>query len=389
MYDFDSLIDEVLRSRPELNREEIMSQIQERKKEVGAGFLTDQGALFLIAGELGVPLHHMTTTDLSLKDLYVGANDITIVARVLAIYPVSEYNKKKDGGTGRYRRLVLFDKGTQSKLTIWEDNIEGIKLEGIAVDSPVRVLNGYVRQGLDGKPALNLGRKGKIEMLGDEKLVSKLASLSTISRNVDEIGDAQELGAIEGLVTSDSRSSVFTRQDGSSGSFTRFELRGKSGPSKTRVVIWNASDVKLQVGQNVLVTNVRVKKNMYGEMELHGDQGSLVRVIDGSKEVQRVVKVNEIRDVQRKYSVEVMALSAPVIEEVTLKDGSSVQKAELTFADETGEITVVGWRGIVDSLSKIGVGEKVRITDAMSQQTKLGDLALELETESKIERLSG
>src|SRR5580698_9400858 len=113
MYDFESLVDEVLRSRPELTREEIMSLIQEKKQTVGAGFLTDQGALFLIAGELGVQLHHMTATDLTLKDLYVGANDITIVARVLAVYPISEY-KKKDGSTGRYRRVVLFDLGNLS-----------------------------------------------------------------------------------------------------------------------------------------------------------------------------------------------------------------------------------------------------------------------------------
>ena len=85
VYDFDSLLEEVLRNRPELTRGQIMEQIQEKKREVGAGFLTDQGALFLIAGELGVQLSHMTSTDLTLKDVDAGANDITIVARVLAI----------------------------------------------------------------------------------------------------------------------------------------------------------------------------------------------------------------------------------------------------------------------------------------------------------------
>src|ERR1700686_4056124 len=133
MYDFDSLLDEVLKNRPELTRNQIMEQIQEKKRDVGAGFLTDQGALFLIAGELGVQLRHMTSTDLTLKDIYVGANDITIVARILAIYPISEY-KRKDGGVGRYRRLSLFDKSNVARLTIWDDNQDAIKLEGVSVD---------------------------------------------------------------------------------------------------------------------------------------------------------------------------------------------------------------------------------------------------------------
>ncbi len=99
MYDFEGLIEEVLRNKPDMSRDDIVELIEEKKRNVGAGYLTDQGALFLIAGELGVQLKPVTS-DLTLKDLYVGANDITIVSRVLAVYPISEY-KKKDGGTGR------------------------------------------------------------------------------------------------------------------------------------------------------------------------------------------------------------------------------------------------------------------------------------------------
>jgi len=389
MYDFASLIDEVLRTRPDITREEILSLIQEKKQTVGAGFLTDQGALFLIAGELGVQLHHMTTTDLTLKDLYVGANDITIVARVLGIYPVSEY-KKKDGGTGRYRRLVLFDQNNVSKLTIWDDNPEAIKLEGLSVDSPVRVLNGYVRQGLDGKPALNLGRKGKIELLGDERLVSRLVPLSGVSRKVDDVGEVQDLPAVEGVALSDSRSSSFTRQDGSPGSLTQFELGGDAEKARIRTVIWNAIDVQVKSGQRVTVTNLRLKKSMNGERELHGDSGSVVRsdVEARGPVTLKLVKVDQVKNPRQRYSLELMALSNPSVHDVQLRDGGSVQKAELVFGDDTGEITVTGWREAVKELSKIGVGEKVRIVGATSQASKDGTMGLELGTGSLIEKVA-
>src|ERR1700688_1035314 len=110
MYDFETLVTEVLRNKPEITRDSLMELVQEKKRTVGSGYLTDQGALFLIAGELGVRLQHMITADLTLKDLHIGANDITVVARVLAIYPISEFKKKDGSGVGRYRRVNLFDR---------------------------------------------------------------------------------------------------------------------------------------------------------------------------------------------------------------------------------------------------------------------------------------
>ena len=141
MYDFDDLMTEVLRSKPEISRDSLMEQVREKKRTVGSGYLTDQGALFLIAGELGVRLQDMVTADLTLKDLHIGANDITVVARVLAIYPVAEFQKKDGSGTGRYRRVNLFDRNGVGRLTIWEDNEEAMKLSGIVVDMPVRVVS--------------------------------------------------------------------------------------------------------------------------------------------------------------------------------------------------------------------------------------------------------
>ena len=127
MYDFDALVDEVIRNKPEISRSSLMELVQEKKRTVGSGYLTDQGALFLIAGELGVKLQHMITADLTLKDLHIGANDITVVARVSGDIPdlrVQEEGRKR---RGRYRRVNLFDRNGIGRLTIWEDNEEAMK----------------------------------------------------------------------------------------------------------------------------------------------------------------------------------------------------------------------------------------------------------------------
>lgn len=401
MYDFDTLMNEVLGGRPEITREKLIEMVQEKKRTVGAGFLTDQGALFLIAGELGIQLQRVTSTDLTLKDLYIGAGDITVVARVLAIYPISGF-QRKDGTAGRYRRVNLFDRTSVTRLTIWEDNEDAIKLAGVEVDTAVRIASAYVRQGLDGKPNLNLGKRGRIEILSDHSLVSKLASISELSRPLDEVeedpGSNFFLHAVEGVIASDSRVSTFVRSDGSNGSLTQFSLAGLGESKKiVRVVVWdasitNASEVKK--GQKVRVTNLRYKRGRQGEPELHGDSGSILQLLGNESPSNqklpnlKFTKVSEARKVtEGLLNLEVMALSRGSVREVHLRDGSTVRKGEVVIGDDTGEITVVAWRESAEMVSRLDVGEKLQILGATIQVSKMGIEMLQLNTSSRIEKI--
>jgi ssDNA-binding replication factor A large subunit len=400
MYDFDALVTEVLRNKPEITRDSLMELVQEKKRTVGSGYLTDQGALFLIAGELGVKLQHMITADLTLKDLHIGANDITVVARVLAIYPVAEFKKKDGSGVGRYRRVNLFDSNGVGRLTIWEDNEEAIKLSGIAVDAPVRVVSAYVKQGLDGKPNLNLGKRGRIEAITDPSITSKLAPLSTLARQVDKIQAGEIVFAVDGLAVTDSKRSTFTRRDdGSTGSLTQFELKG-SGDKTTRVVIWDGVDLpEVKSGSAVRATNLRQKNGRQGEAELHGDSATVIWMLGGDNQakdsemvyVPHLVKVVDVAKHAATGSVdlEVMALSKGNVRDVNLKDGSTARKGEVVLGDDTGEITAVAWDEASNVIGGIQAGEKLRVHGAIIQVSKMGAETLELSRSSKIERVRG
>jgi hypothetical protein len=274
MYDFDSLVEEILKNRPELTKEQLMERVEEKKKTVGAGYLTSQGALFLLAGELGVPLQQFTSSDLTLKDLYVGANDVTVVARVLGLYPISTYNKK-DGGQGKYRRVVLFDRDRTVRLTLWEERADDPEKEKLAVDTPVRVVSGYVKQGLDGKPNLNLGKRGRLETIGDERIGTKLAGLDDVAVKVTKVTEEKALPALDCVVSSDPRYSEFVRADGSPGSLFQFGVTAQGGKDEHRVVIWSpAEQPELKVGQRIRITNLRTRRSSRGDFEIHGDAGS-------------------------------------------------------------------------------------------------------------------
>ena len=464
MYDFDTLIGELLQQKPELSRDEVLRRIEEKKRTVGAGYLTDQGALFLVAGELGVSLRKEDlASDLSIKDLYIGANDVTVVARVLAVYPVATYNRK-DGGTGRYQRLALFDGKNSVRLTVWEEGLEQLEKLGLQVDAPVRVANAYVKQGLDGKATLNLGKRGKIQLLTDEKIMTKLQSLSTVAQKLPTLTKEEQFVALDCVVSSEPRFSEFVRSDGSEGSLFQFGVV-QDGGKETRVVVWSPSaQPELKRGQKVRITNVRAKHSNSGDFEVHGDAGSTITLgptaeksifrvaATSSSQSAKVVlgvgrdrkvkfielgktanepsqndvisvvpdetvggriycrspdsvqmaafdlipgldalatKLNEVKEEDAQIMTEVIALSHGSVDDVQLRDGTTVKKGELVVGDDTGEIKVVAWRDLSGRVAGIQPGERLRLTGVACKSTKMGGWLLQLSNFTVIERLRG
>ena len=45
--DFKAMVEILLERKPEISAEEIKNLVDEKKRKIGAGYLTDQGALFL------------------------------------------------------------------------------------------------------------------------------------------------------------------------------------------------------------------------------------------------------------------------------------------------------------------------------------------------------
>ena len=69
MSEFENLMDKLLEQKSELTREDIEEQIKQKKEKIGAGYLTDQGALFLIASDYGIALSEPLKIEMELKDL--------------------------------------------------------------------------------------------------------------------------------------------------------------------------------------------------------------------------------------------------------------------------------------------------------------------------------
>src|SRR5205085_10387633 len=131
--------------------------IDERKRKVGAGYLTDQGALFLVAADLGVSFEDSPKTQTGIKDIYVGAKEVNFVGRIMTIYPVHTFAKRESNEQSSTRTMTIYDKESRVKIKLWDKHCSIPDEMGLRAGDVIKISKAYAKAGLDGIPIVNLG----------------------------------------------------------------------------------------------------------------------------------------------------------------------------------------------------------------------------------------
>jgi replication factor A1 len=101
----------------------------------------------------------------NLKDLQPKQGNVDVVVDVIDIGPVREF--EKFGKSGRVANAVIRDITGELKLTLWNEQIEQIK-----VGDKIRISNGYVGE-FRGELQLSTGKFGKLEVVGSAMVEEK------------------------------------------------------------------------------------------------------------------------------------------------------------------------------------------------------------------------
>ncbi|MEO9307256.1 MAG: single-stranded DNA-binding protein [Nitrososphaera sp.] len=286
MSEFDSLLARLLEQRPDLTRAQIDEMIQKKKEKIGAGYLTDQGALFLIASDLGASLNEQLKVEMGLKDLYVGAKEITLATRVMNVYPVKQFSRK-DGSQFLLRTMTVYDGDSRAQVKLWDEKANLPGIETLKPGDLVKIIKAYVKSDMKGNPIINVGSGSNIEPNGT---TSTIPSLDDITDDVSNVKENQQNLVVTGILDGNLRTSEFTNFKGEPGRSLQFRLKGKDGNS-IRVVLWNKdpSTVPKVVtsGAKTRLIGVKTKVGQMG-LELHGDEGTVLE-IDGATDIQPIV----------------------------------------------------------------------------------------------------
>jgi len=284
--DFKKMIEFVLEKKPETTLEQLKELIEEKKRRIGAGYLTDQGALFLVAADLGISFENTPQSQVGIKDLYVGARDINLSVRILSIYPIRKYTRKDSEDQIENRTLTVFDQDGGIRVKLWNKLAHGPDELRLKPGDIVRITNGYIKSGLDGKPVVNLGESSNIELESENR--ESIPDLESIKLDVDKVTTEQEHIVIDGVIKSAPRIVEFSDPRGEVKKSLQTILSNGDSTRNLRVAIWNVSENNipriLNVNSRVRIIGARIKQaNLQygnGDLEIHGDEGTVIEAID-------------------------------------------------------------------------------------------------------------
>jgi ssDNA-binding replication factor A large subunit len=289
--DFKTMIESLQNQKPEISVDQLRVLIDEKKRKIGAGYLTDQGALFLVAADLGISLGSIKRRYGRIKDVFVGAKDVSIVGRIMNVYPTRKFFRKDTKQEIRNRTLTLYDQESVVRVKLWDDQTSLPDETGLRSGELVMISQGYVKSGLDGRPVINLSSGSKMEVLEEENTIPDIDSITI---KVDDVHEPRENVVITGLVGSSPRISQFQNSRGEATSLLQLQLSNDTKTQYLRTVIWNVDESKIpkifDIEAKIRLIGVKIKQGnpQYGsgDYEIHGDEGTVFEFFGSKTDIE-------------------------------------------------------------------------------------------------------
>jgi replication factor A1 len=284
--EFDALLSKLLELKPDLSKSDVEALIAKKKEKIGAGYLTDQGALFLVASDLGITISEPPRSEIAIKDLHAGAKEVTLQTRVLNVSPKKQFSRK-DGSQFYLRNMTVYDKDSAVVVKLWDEKANLPEMTNISPGDLIKIIKAYVKSDLNGQLTVNIGSGSSIERTETE---SAIPSIDSITKDISELKEGDNNVVVSGMLDGPVTFSEFTNFKGMPGTALRLRLKGKDGRSM-RAVLWGKTDSEIPkvipAGTRARLIGVKAKTNQQ-ELEIHGNESTTLD-IQTEKQVEPLV----------------------------------------------------------------------------------------------------
>jgi replication factor A1 len=369
--EFEGLLNKLLEQKTDLTRDVIEEKIKEKKEKIGAGYLTDQGALFLIASDLGVSLSEPLKVEMGLKDLYVGAKEISLETRVLNLSPAKQYSRK-DGSPFFLRTMTVYDGDSTASVKLWDEKANLPGVEDLKPGDLIKIIKAYVKSDLNGSPTINIGSGSSIETADVD---SSIPAIDTITKDVNSVKENENNLVVSGTIDGVINTMEFTNSRGQPGKALRLRLKGSNGNS-IRIVLWGKDESSvpkmISPGAKTTLFGVKTKTGNQG-MEIHGSEATIIK-IQGENEIKPVV--TRILSISKNDSGKNMILGVDAKRNM-FKISDSVEKIKLFNVGEVIECMpskLYGNSIVLDDDSFVRKVEDDTIPSVSELRTKISDI---------------
>ncbi|MBY9008941.1 MAG: DUF2240 family protein [Candidatus Lokiarchaeota archaeon] len=343
-----------------LSKKEIQSLVEEKKEEL-KGLISDEGALFVIAKELGVEVSGenrelLNDIELNISDITINMKNIVIIGRIKDILNLNSFNKS-NGEVGYVGAFKLHDNTGDIRIVLWDDQVNVFKDERFEKNEIVKILNGNAKQGRHGGIEIHVGRYSKVILAPEDVDYKKYPKIKETSTLINEINEKLESLSIEGKVMNRFPVRDFTRKDGQNGKVSSLMVRDSSG--RIRISFWNDDIDKIEnieIGDFISLSNLNPRKSNFTESQIDLHASSWTQITKKDKEVKfdsQVIDTIDTLQNQKGYiSFQGIISAIDDLKKITLKSGEEISLLGFSVSDSTDSIRVTAWREKGDELSK-------------------------------------
>jgi replication factor A1 len=254
--DKDKVVEKII-LKSKKSKDEIEKLITEKKTKF-SGLLTDTGAAFMVAKDLGVELNleKNISEKTSISQLEDGLNNVDVSVQIKQIFAPKSF--QKGGKKGKLVNLIVADDSGETRLTLWNKDVAKLNELKLEKGDLILLKNCYVTA-FQEKPQLNLGYNGQI--IVEKKGESQLTKLKELKK---ELNDVDVVGRVIRVYPK----RTFEKEE-RKGEVLNFELADDT--AQVRATAWNdlvKTVEKLKAGAIIKIEGAYTKEGLQG-LELH------------------------------------------------------------------------------------------------------------------------
>lgn len=298
-----------------ISLDDVNNKIEEKIIEL-SGLVSEEGAAYIVAKELGLDLLEKRDLSLKIKNILPGLKAVEVIGKVVSVSTVKEFNK--NDRKGKVQNIVIGDESGTIRVVFWNDLVR--YLENVKEGDVIKVIRGFTKPNSFGMPEVHMGNTSSIERVDKEITVGEFSKpfaegggfgggqIRAQRRNLDQTKE-NEFIEVRAIIVSTSENEYITcpkcdgRIDDSTGEYTCGK-DGKVEPKRNLIVkgylddgvaakrFVSFRDVAQKIKKDKLIGKEKVfvgkvkKNDFFGDMELVVNQ---IKDVDYEQEVEKLL----------------------------------------------------------------------------------------------------
>ncbi len=357
-----------------LTRKEIQNLVEDKKNEL-KGLISDEGALFIIAKELGVDIKGenkdlLKEIEIFISDITQNMKNITLYGRIKEIYNVNSF-ERNDGTKGYVGSFLLNDNTGDARIVLWDNQVNIFTEPNFEKNELIKIINGSAKKGKYGNMEIHVGSYGKVVISPEDVDYKKYPKITFKSMNISDINLNLNSLSIEGKIIQLFPKREFTRKDGELGNVQSLTLLDSTG--SIRITFWNEDTDKLKtlnINDIISISNLNPRLSTLDSktIELTANRNTDITKKTGDLDIKGD-SVKNIKQLQKRSGVvsfKGIITSVDNLKSISLKTGEQVSLLGFVVSDNTDGIRITLWREQAEEYSKLlTIGQGISLTNVL------------------------